>query len=114
MESVYERNLNIASASAQRHGFAAHVFWQPDPFRASRPPASDERGIASRYPFGFVNSVRTVMRQVDGKVSRFDDISDVLDSRSDSAHLDHAHVIPSANELIAGRIIEVLVSRRQL
>jgi hypothetical protein len=104
--SVFKGNMEVAQALGRQYGVKVQFFWEPDLFVESRKLTAQEEAVRKSFAPGFVRFMKSIKFTSDDP--SFHDLSEVLSSVPDRVFLDHVHVTPQANELIADRILKIL------
>ena len=112
----YLRNYMAVSALAQQHHFDFLFFWQPFISIGQKPLTSEEREIRDKQDAETTYSelVRSVYRGIEAAApahGNLYDMSHVLDGHDGLLWIDSAHVAPPGNELLAGKMVEVVEAR---
>ena len=112
----YLRNYTAVSALAQQHGFKFLFVWQPFISMGQKPLTEEEREIRQEAVADPVYAalLRSVYRAMEEKSSTHENLSymaHVFDGHQPLVWIDGAHVTPPGNEIIAGKILDVVKTR---
>jgi lysophospholipase L1-like esterase len=117
MVETYIGNYEIVNALAQKYGFKALFFWQPQIAVGEKPLTSEElemRRELDPVVVEFYQSVYHRVQQVAKKYKNLYYIADTFDSANSQIYIDQVHVTPVGNRLIAERIFREITGRNLL
>jgi lysophospholipase L1-like esterase len=117
MVETYIGNYEIVDAFAQKYGFKALFFWQPQIAVGEKPLTSEElemRRELDPVVVEFYQSVYHRVQQVAKKYKNLYYIADTFDSAKSQIYIDQVHVTPVGNRLIAERIFREITGRNLL
>ena len=117
MVETYIGNYEIVNALAQKYGFEALFFWQPQIAVGEKSLTNEElemRRELDPVVVEFYQSVYHRVRQVAKKYKNLYYIADTFDSANSQIYIDQVHVTPVGNRLIAERIFREITGRNLL
>jgi lysophospholipase L1-like esterase len=117
MVEAYIGNYEIVNALAQKHGFKALFFWQPQIAVGEKSLTNEEQEMKRELDpvvVEFYQSVYHRVQQVAKKYKNLYYIADTFDSANSQIYIDQVHVTPVGNRLIAERIFRVITGRNLL
>jgi lysophospholipase L1-like esterase len=117
MVETYIGNYEIVNALAQKYGFEALFFWQPQIAVGEKSLTNEElemRRELDPVVVEFYQSVYHRVQQVAKKYENFYYIADTFDSANSQIYIDQVHVTPVGNQLIAERIFREIRGRNLL
>src|SRR5262249_28605947 len=107
----------IVDALAQKYGFKALFFWQPQIAVGEKSLTNEELEMRRELDpvlIGFYQSVYHRVQQVAKKYENLYYIADTFDSANSQIYIDQVHVTPVGNRLIAERIFREIMGRNLL
>jgi hypothetical protein len=112
----YLRNYTFVSALAEQHRFKFLFFWQPFISIGQKPLTTEEREIRDKgnAETTYSELVRSVYRGIDANAPAYRNLYDMahmFDRYDGLLWIDSAHVTPLGNELLAGKMLEILQAR---
>jgi hypothetical protein len=115
---TYLENYDVVMRLAGTYQFEARHFWQPHLLLGDKPLSPEEERMiealerALESDETLVNLLRETNRQISGHFAereRLHDLRDVFDTEERQIWIDAlGHVAPLGNELVAGRILDIL------
>jgi lysophospholipase L1-like esterase len=117
MVETYIGNYEIVNALAQKYGFKALFFWQPQIAVGEKSLTNEElemRRELDPVVVEFYQSVYHRVQQVAKKYKNLYYIADTFDSANSQIYIDQVHVTPVGNRLIAERIFREITGRNLL
>jgi lysophospholipase L1-like esterase len=117
MVETYIGNYEIVNALAQKYGFKALFFWQPQIAVGEKSLTNEELEMKRELDpavIEFYQSVYHRVQQVAKKYKNLYYIADTFDSAKSQIYIDQVHVTPVGNRLIAERIFREITGRNLL
>ena len=117
MVETYIGNYEIVNALAQKYGFKALFFWQPQIGVGEKSLTNEELEMKRELDpavIEFYQSVYHRVQQVAKKYKNLYYIADTFDSANSQIYIDQVHVTPVGNRLIAERIFREITGRNLL
>lgn len=107
----YHANVKIVAALASAFGFEYAFFWQPMLGTGSRRPTPEERAYAPVLDPPFFRAVDRRVRAAAGDGHHWYYLGDALDAQDSTVFIDHVHVTPDGNAIVAKHIAGLLDQR---
>jgi hypothetical protein len=115
---AYLGNYELVDALAQHYGFEYYFFWQPSILVGNKPLTEEERIFRSELDH-FSTVVNLFMptyqriEQVAGAYPNLHNIADAFDKVDHQLWVEHTHVTPEGNQLIAQEMLNVINNLQQ-
>jgi lysophospholipase L1-like esterase len=110
---VFITNVRTVAALARDFGFDYAIFWQPELARSAKARTEEERAVEQALTTEYLTMLGAGIKRFEAaraSLPNVYDLSDVFDNETDQIFIDHVHISPRGNEIVARRLLERLQS----
>ncbi len=110
--AVYLTNINTATLLADEYEFEFIAFWQPVLVMHDEPATDEEQRFLWEMPGGLPELFRVVYAQAEAAAATNDHLhylGNVLENQAGDLWIDFNHLTPSGNEIVADKILDVIM-----
>jgi lysophospholipase L1-like esterase len=111
---TYLSNYQIVATLAQKYGFEYYFFWPPYISIGKKPLTSEEEGLKRAVDPALEKLYQSVYQTMEPLVPRYKNchsMTDTFDDYGSLLWLDDTHVTPAGNQLIAQKMLQVIMDR---
>jgi lysophospholipase L1-like esterase len=108
---AYLANYQIVAGMADAFGFDYRFFWQPTAIEGNKPLTEEERMMTRIPPTDLrrlYDETYGLVREIAPEYENLYYIADVFDTVEDPVYIDYHHLTSQGNQIVAGRMIEVI------
>ncbi len=106
---VYFSNLKIVKALEREYGFETYFFWQPVIYLDKSLTEGEKSVILGNVKPLYESTYPKMPRKIEAL--NFYDISDIFKNIEEPVYIDFAHLNTKGNEIVAEKIVEIIVEK---
>jgi lysophospholipase L1-like esterase len=113
----YISDYEIVDALAQKYGFKFFFFWQPIIMVGDKPLTGEEQEMKRRREPALIELYESVYARVQHMAKKYENlyyIANIFDEYLPLVWIDEAHVTPVGNQMIAQKVLQVIIGHNQL
>jgi hypothetical protein len=109
--SVYLSNVKMGNTLADAYNIQTIFIWQPIMVVGNKVLTDEEKIMEEVVPDNLLTTYQEAWAQVEASVSdeqRLYSVADVFDGIEEPLYIDHHHLAPQGNQIVAQRIVEII------